>query len=150
MKTQKGRQRRAAISLIPDANGTHVHVFESWQLGGSHVGLTACLLSHFITAHHHPHISLLISLDPTVQCLPDSLQSHGLQPTRLLCPRDSPGKSTGVGCLPFSIVHRVTPFTHTLNSFPLAKPILVTCNPPPSPAQDQTGRTWLGKSTQPS
>ena len=23
---------------------------------------------------------------------------HGLQPARLLCPRDSPGKSTGVGC----------------------------------------------------
>ena len=27
-----------------------------------------------------------------------SLQSHGLQPTRLLCPWDFPGKSTGVGC----------------------------------------------------
>ena len=28
----------------------------------------------------------------------DSLWSHGLQPTRLLCPWDSPGKNTGVGC----------------------------------------------------
>ena len=28
----------------------------------------------------------------------DSLQSHGLQPVRLLCPRDSLGKNTGVGC----------------------------------------------------
>ena len=28
----------------------------------------------------------------------DSHWSHGLQPTRLLCPWDSPGKSTGVGC----------------------------------------------------
>ena len=27
-----------------------------------------------------------------------SLQPHGLQPTRLLCPWDSPGKNTGVGC----------------------------------------------------
>ena len=27
-----------------------------------------------------------------------SLPSHGLQPTRLLCPWDSPGKNTGVGC----------------------------------------------------
>ena len=27
-----------------------------------------------------------------------SLRPHGLQPTRLLCPWDSPGKSTGVGC----------------------------------------------------
>ena len=28
----------------------------------------------------------------------DSSWPHGLQPTRLLCPWDSPGKSTGVGC----------------------------------------------------
>ena len=27
-----------------------------------------------------------------------SLQPHGLQPARLLCPRNSPGKNTGVGC----------------------------------------------------
>ena len=28
----------------------------------------------------------------------DPSRPHGLQPTRLLCPRDFPGKSTGVGC----------------------------------------------------
>ena len=28
----------------------------------------------------------------------NSLRPHGLQPTRLLCPRDLPGKNTGVGC----------------------------------------------------
>ena len=28
----------------------------------------------------------------------DSVQPQGPQPTRLLCPRDSPGKNTGVGC----------------------------------------------------
>ena len=28
----------------------------------------------------------------------DSLQLHGLQPTRVLCPWDSPDKNTGVGC----------------------------------------------------
>ena len=28
----------------------------------------------------------------------DFLQPHGLQPTRLLCPWDYPGKSTGIGC----------------------------------------------------
>ena len=28
----------------------------------------------------------------------DSLRPHRLQPTRLLCPWDSPGKNTGVGC----------------------------------------------------
>ena len=30
----------------------------------------------------------------------DSLQPHGLQPARLLCPWDSPGKNTGVVCHP--------------------------------------------------
>ena len=30
--------------------------------------------------------------------MPDSSWPHGLQPTRLLCPWDFPGKSTGVGC----------------------------------------------------
>ena len=36
----------------------------------------------------------------SVSCLvvPDSLLHHGLQPTRLLCPWDFPGKDTGVGC----------------------------------------------------
>ena len=28
----------------------------------------------------------------------DSLRPHGLYPTRLLCPSDSPGKNTAVGC----------------------------------------------------
>ena len=28
----------------------------------------------------------------------DSVRPHGLQPTRLLCPWDSPSKNTGVGC----------------------------------------------------
>ena len=28
----------------------------------------------------------------------DSSQPHGLQPARLLCPWDFPGKNTGVGC----------------------------------------------------
>ena len=32
----------------------------------------------------------------------DSLQPHGLQPTRLLRPWDFPGKSTGVGAITFS------------------------------------------------
>ena len=29
---------------------------------------------------------------------PNSLQPHGLEPTRLLCPWDFPGKDNGVGC----------------------------------------------------
>ena len=30
--------------------------------------------------------------------MPDSVRPHKWQPTRLLCPWDSPGKNTGVGC----------------------------------------------------
>ena len=33
----------------------------------------------------------------------NSLGSHGLQPTRLLCPWDFPGKNTGVGCYSFPL-----------------------------------------------
>ena len=40
--------------------------------------------------------ALLLLLSRSV--MSDSLRPHGLQPTRLLCPWDFPGKSTGVGC----------------------------------------------------
>ena len=33
-----------------------------------------------------------------VSVVSDSLQPYGLQPARLLCPWDSPGKNTGAGC----------------------------------------------------
>ena len=46
---------------------------------------------------------LRIKLPCTVLCcvtsgMSGSLQPHGLQTARLLCPWDSPGKNTGVGC----------------------------------------------------
>ena len=34
----------------------------------------------------------------SLSAVSDSLQPRGLQPTRLLCPWDSPGKNAGVGC----------------------------------------------------
>ena len=43
----------------------------------------------------------------------DSLWPHGLYPTRVLCPWDSPGKNTGVGC--HSLLQRIFP-TQGLNS----------------------------------
>ena len=39
---------------------------------------------------------LLLLLSRSV--VSDSVRPHGLQPTRLLHPLDSPGKNTGVGC----------------------------------------------------
>ena len=40
-----------------------------------------------------------------------TLLSHGLQPTRLLCPWNSPGKNTGVGR------HTLLQFVHIIKSF---------------------------------
>ena len=41
---------------------------------------------------------LISSFVHTCSVVSDSLQPHGLQPTRLICPWDFPGKNTGVGC----------------------------------------------------
>ena len=46
--------------------------------------------------HRSSKASILRSVSHSV--VPDSLQPHGLQPARLLCPWDSPGKNTEVGC----------------------------------------------------
>ena len=49
----------------------------------------------------------------------DSVRPHRQQPTRLLCPWDSPGKNTGVGCqraghkFPFMKVFPIPPLSHT-------------------------------------
>ena len=40
----------------------------------------------------------------------NSLRPHGLQPTRLLCPWDFPGKSTGVGC--HCLLQFISIYTH--------------------------------------
>ena len=42
-----------------------------------------------------------------LSALSDSLQPHELYPIRLLCPWDSPGKDTGVGCQ--ALLHRIVP-----------------------------------------
>ena len=52
----------------------------------------------------HPESSPAASMEGRVlllfshQVVSYPLQPHGLQPARLLCPWDSPGKNTGVGC----------------------------------------------------
>ena len=63
---------------------------------------------HPVSYHHH-HSSAQVSpsqrpsQSPSVRaCLvtqlcPNSLQPRGLSPTRLFCPRDSPGRSIGAG-----------------------------------------------------
>ena len=42
-----------------------------------------------MACRHHCQVASVMS---------DSVRPHGLQPTRLPCPWDSPGKNTGLGC----------------------------------------------------
>ena len=52
-------------------------------------------------------ISLLAYESVSHSVVPNSLQPHGLQPTRLLCLWDFSGKDTGVGC--FFLLQRIFP-----------------------------------------
>ena len=58
----------------------------------------------------------------------DSLQPQGQKPTRLLCPWDSPGKSTGVGChfllLGILLTQRLNP------GLPHSRQMLLLSEPP--------------------
>ena len=46
------------------------------------------------------NLRCLLDVDVLISCsvMSHSLRPHGLQPSRLLCPWNSPGKNTGVGC----------------------------------------------------
>ena len=44
------------------------------------------------------HFLLILFYSVSRSVMSNFLQPHGLQPARLLCPCDSPGKNTGVGC----------------------------------------------------
>ena len=48
--------------------------------------------------HTHTHTQNYISESVSHLVVPNSLWSHELQPTKLLCPWDFPGKDTGVVC----------------------------------------------------
>ena len=43
-------------------------------------------------------LPLYVGICSVTSVVSDSVRPHGLQPSRLLCPWDSPGKNTGVGC----------------------------------------------------
>ena len=120
-----------------------VHLISLKGLKECHTIITSLLLSHFSrvrlcatpqTAAHQAPLSLGFSRQERQSGLPfpspmhesekwkwshsvmsDSLQPHGLQPTRLLRPWDFPGKSTGVGChCLLQITSQFYPFLITL------------------------------------
>ena len=67
---------------------------------------------------------LVAQLCPTL-CDPD-----GLEPTRLLCPWDSPGKNTGVGCHFLLVMLNNLPKVHIVMGFPGSSAGKEsTCNP---------------------
>ena len=74
--------------------GTHKSHNVGWpedsNLGSLGWAWETCILAHVcVCACVCPHVRSVVS---------DSLQPHGLQSARLLCPWDSPGKNPGVGC----------------------------------------------------
>ena len=50
------------------------------------------------TRHSQKQINKCMCVCQVASVTFNSLQPYGLQPTRLLCPWDSPGKNTGAGC----------------------------------------------------
>ena len=75
-----------------------------------------------INTHTHTYTHTLIH---TV--VSDSLWPHGLQPTRPLCPWDSPGKNTRVGCI--ALLQGIFP-TQGSNPCPLHPLLWETCSLP--------------------
>ena len=72
------------------------------QDGRLYNGLTAAPTPHTVCAE--PLLTAGPALSEGATCvlsrsvMSDSLESYGRQPSRLLCPWDSPSKNTGVGC----------------------------------------------------
>ena len=62
----------------------------------------------FWTTFIHSFNSLCVLV---ASVMSDSLRPYGLWPTRLLCPWDSQGKNTGVGC--HALLHRLFPTQET-------------------------------------
>ena len=58
---------------------------------------------YWLSTYCVPDLGLHCACQVAQSCL--TLQPHGLQPTRLLCPWDSPSKNTGVSC---QVLLRVT------------------------------------------
>ena len=71
------------------------------------------------------------------------LRPHGLQPTRLLCPWDSPGKNTGVGC--HALLQGISQ-TWGLNScLPASPPLQADALPTESPGKPEERLSHFNK-----
>ena len=66
-----------------------------WSLGSSRI-LNRGVAAHLLRSKTLVRSTAVCLLSRSV--MSNSLWPHGLQPSRLLCPWDSPGQNTGVGC----------------------------------------------------
>ena len=83
-------------NLASNPNSATFRLQEFWQLtfpASRRSHLTGMIIS-MRSMEHNVNVKLLFSCS----VLSDSLRPHGLWPSRLLCPWDSPGKNIGVGC----------------------------------------------------
>ena len=76
-----------------------------------------------LTGRKHVHVCSVAQSCQT-------LWPQGLQPTRVFCPWDSPGKNTGVGC--YSLLQEIFP-THRSNPFPSLQADSSLSEPPGKP-----------------
>ena len=99
--------RKHDVRLLRD-----IHLIQSWLQGHSGTALTQChpercpALSHIMPNSHHLESAdnymcdlgfcVCVCVCESCSVVSDSLQSHGLQPTVLLCSWNSPGKNTEV------------------------------------------------------
>ena len=81
---------------------SHLFIISSWTAGSKRLaGLLLEAFAALSTDGSWPHSGMDVCCVMCVCVLGhsvDSLWPYGLYPARLLCPRDSPGKNTGVGC----------------------------------------------------
>ena len=76
----------------------------------------------------------MISLKHVLSCsvMSNSLQPHGLQPVRLLCPWNSPGKNTGVAC--HSLLQGIFPILGSNPGLPHCRQVLYCLSHQVSPS----------------
>ena len=82
---------------------TSSYLLKCWILGMLHIYINKKGKEVHICIYMHTYISVYIYIYiffffQVASVVSDSVRPHGLQPTRLLCPWDSPGKNIGVGC----------------------------------------------------
>ena len=79
-----------SMKALPGTHKSHnVGWPEDSNLGGLGWAWESIYLHMYVCVRVSPHAHSAVS---------DSLQPHGLQSARLLCPWGSPGQNTGVGC----------------------------------------------------